>query len=455
MANSYFYSNIAVPTTLSGNINNAVLSCTVASTTGWPSSFPYVVALDYATSNEELIKVTANAAGTLTMTRGFGGTSAVSHSIGAVVRHVYNAQDSTDFRTHEAAVAAVHGVAGTLVGTTDAQTLTNKTITAPAISAPVITGGGSLAGTFSGSPTFSGAVVLSGTPSISSGAALAGTFTGTPTFNGAVVFSGAPNISAGGALAGTFTGSPTFSGNPNFTGTIQSTQSASGNVSMASIVTADTFDRYRTYASGLLEWGSGALARDTNLFRDSANVLRTNDSLIVDLNASVTGNLTVTGLGAELHARKTSDTTVTSNATPSTDPHLSIAVPANTIWEMVGCLFYTSTIITGDLNYQFSGPAGVSGFYTTVGPSTVVNTDPPNEAVGASQSGNRTIATAPGSGRSYGVPVASSIFGLELKGMFEIAGTAGNITVDWSQSTSQATGTTMKIYSWFRLTRVA
>lgn len=455
MANSYFYSNVAIPTTLSGNINNSVTSCTVAATTGWPSSFPFIVALDFGTANEELIRVTANSTGTLTMSRAFGGTSAVSHSTGAVVRHVYNAQDATDFRTHEAATAAVHGVAGALVGTTDSQTLTNKTITAPAISAPVITGGGSMAGTFSGTPTFSGAVVLSGTPSISNGAALAGTFTGTPTFNGAVVFSGAPNISAGGALAGTFTGSPTFSGNPNHTGTVQSTQSASGNVSFASIVTADTFDRWRSYASGLLEWGSGALARDTNLFRDSANVLRTNDSLTVDLNLGVTGNLTVTGIGAELHTRKTADTNVTNSTVITQDPHLVLAVPANTIWEMVGCIFYTSASITPDLNYQFTGPAGSSGFHTAVGPSTVVNTDPPNEAVGNSQSGNRTIATAIGSGRSYGVPVVSTIFGLEVKGMFEIAGTAGNVSVDWAQQTANATPTTLKIYSWFRLTRVA
>jgi H-type lectin domain-containing protein len=266
MVNAYFYSNIATPTTLSGSINNSVTSATVASTTGWPSSFPYIVALDFGTANEELVRVTANAAGTLTIVRAFGGTVATSHSTGATVRHVYNAQDATDFRTHEAAVSGVHGVAGTLVGTTDAQTLTNKTLTAPAISNPTVTGGGSLAGTFTGTPTFSGALTFSGTPVFSAGASLSGTFSGSPTF------SGNP----------TFSGTPVFSGNPSFTGTIQSTQSASTNVSLAAIVTADTFDRFRAYANGDLEWGPGNAARDVKLYRSSANVLKTDDKMLME-----------------------------------------------------------------------------------------------------------------------------------------------------------------------------
>lgn len=232
MTNAYFYSNIASPTTLSGNINNSVTSATVAATTGWPSSTPYIVALDYGTSNEELVKVTSNAAGTLTIVRGFGGTSAVSHSTGATVRHVLNAQDLTDFRTHEQSTAAVHGIAGSFVGTTDVQTLTNKTLTGPTVNAGNYASGGTLAGTFSGTPTFSGAL----------------TFTGGPTVN---------------------------------TLSMLITRTNTTDPALRVRLDADTQSRLITQADGTLVWGSGSATGDVNLYRSAANVLKTDDALAV------------------------------------------------------------------------------------------------------------------------------------------------------------------------------
>jgi hypothetical protein len=46
--------------------------------------------------------------------------------------------------------------------------------------------------------------------------------------------------------------------------------------------------------SGAMEWGSGAIARDTNLYRSAANTLHTDDSLDIVGNLNVAG---VTGIG--------------------------------------------------------------------------------------------------------------------------------------------------------------
>lgn len=284
MANSFFYSNIAVATTLSGSINNAVTSAIVGSTTGWPSSFPYIIALDYGSASEELVRVTANASNTLTFSRGYGGTSAVSHSAGAVVRHIYNAQDATDFRTHEAAVLGIHGVAGTVVGTTDIQTLSNKTLTSPAINNGAFASGGSFAGTYTGTPTFSGAVSLTG------GGAYSGTFTGAHTLSGAVTLSG------GGTLAGTFTGTPTWSGNNTFSGSVTA-MTVSGEIALSNLIrgtrtnatdtqyetrqTGNANARWYVEAQGRHWWGAAGSIADANLYRNNIGELKTDTDLTV------------------------------------------------------------------------------------------------------------------------------------------------------------------------------
>lgn len=124
-----YYSAIAVDNTLASAITSSSTTAILnASPVGYPSTYPFVLAFDYNTALEELILVTGISGSTLTITRGFNGTTATAHGVGAVIRHVITAQDLTDAASHEAASSGVHGITGNVVGDVDTQTLTNKTI---------------------------------------------------------------------------------------------------------------------------------------------------------------------------------------------------------------------------------------------------------------------------------------------------------------------------------------
>jgi hypothetical protein len=291
VANAYNYSNTAQQTTLTGSVTSGATTLQVAATTGFPATTPYILAVDYGAATEELVSVTGVAGTTLTVTRAFSGTSAQSHSIGAVVRHVVNAQDLIDFRTHEAATAAIHGVAGTLVGTSDTQTLSAKTLTSPTINA------GALSGTFTGSPTFSGAPI----------------FTGVPSFQGGVSFERATaanrgwstkvtgdtvdrlNVQVDGRMAwssGSLAADAVvFRDGPNQLATSDTLwrvyRGAASSAAYSTLVTGDPNARFYYQADGKMFWGPGSATQDTNLYRSAADTLATDDAFVVGGDLSV------------------------------------------------------------------------------------------------------------------------------------------------------------------------
>jgi hypothetical protein len=181
------YSSISVETTLASSINTTVTTMTVAAGTATAllggvtlaagNVDIFTVAIDPDTVNEEIVYVTQVSGDTLTISRGQAGTGTpgsigIAHTAGASVKHVLTSDDLIFFRNNASPVASfgfsgstsgtttvqATAIAGTntltlpptsndtLVGRATTDTLTNKTLTSPAINTatiatPTITGG--------------------------------------------------------------------------------------------------------------------------------------------------------------------------------------------------------------------------------------------------------------------------------------------------------------------------
>ena len=79
MATRRYYSAIAVDNTIGSAISNTATTVTLnTSPVGYPSTYPFILALDYNSASEELVQVTAISGLTLTIVRAFNGTTAVA-----------------------------------------------------------------------------------------------------------------------------------------------------------------------------------------------------------------------------------------------------------------------------------------------------------------------------------------------------------------------------------------
>jgi len=134
------YSSVSLETDVVGSLTTSATTITVANATNLlgginaasiSSTDDFIIVLDPETSSEEIVRVTAVASNTLTVVRGYDGSTAKTHTSGAKVRHMAIGEDMRNAAAHIEATAA-HGATGAVVGTTNTQTLTNKTISGSA-----------------------------------------------------------------------------------------------------------------------------------------------------------------------------------------------------------------------------------------------------------------------------------------------------------------------------------
>jgi len=245
------YSSRSQQTTLSAAITSTATTATVVSGSSLlggvtvPAGQTFTVVIDPDTALEEIVDISNYSSGnTISISRGIDGASpgtGSAHSAGAVVRHMAIGRDYREANLHIEAASAVHGLSGSVVGTTDTQVLTNKDLT-------------------SATNTLSTSVV---------------TLTGTQTLTGKTLTS--PTITGTGAIAGTFTGNLTGNVTGNVSG---SAGSVTGNAGTATaLATARTFQLTGDVeASGVSFDGTGNVSLTT--------VIGTGAIVNADINAS-------------------------------------------------------------------------------------------------------------------------------------------------------------------------
>jgi hypothetical protein len=91
------YKGAAASTTITAGINTTDTTCSLAATTGWPSTaaVPFYVVIDPGTSAEEKCSATISGS-TLTLTRAQDNTSAATHASGATIYPVFTATEADE-----------------------------------------------------------------------------------------------------------------------------------------------------------------------------------------------------------------------------------------------------------------------------------------------------------------------------------------------------------------------
>ena len=126
----------ALTAPLGGTTGDLTITCDDLSNYPTGSPGPFYVVLGRGTATEEKILCVSRSGNVITVYndgitigRGADGTTISSHSVGVEIEHIFTATDADEANAHVNANSGVHGITGSVVGTTDTQTLTNKTLT--------------------------------------------------------------------------------------------------------------------------------------------------------------------------------------------------------------------------------------------------------------------------------------------------------------------------------------
>ncbi len=140
------YSSRSQQTTLTAGINSSVTSATVVSGSALLGGITisagetFTVVIDPDTALEEIVDVSAVSTNTLTIVRAIDGSTAQSHSAGAVVRHMAIGRDYREANAHVENTTTAHGLTiANVLETTDTNMISTAMLQSNAVTTAKIT----------------------------------------------------------------------------------------------------------------------------------------------------------------------------------------------------------------------------------------------------------------------------------------------------------------------------
>lgn len=189
MAQRREYKGGAAQARLSAGVNSSATTFNLDVSTNWPTGSigPFLAVIDPGQSNEEKVIFSGRSGTTLTVAtsgRGADGTTATSHAVNAVVRHILGATDIDLVNQHAADTSLDDHTQYMHISTARTVSANHNFTDEPIFSDTPH---------FTGTPDFSGNPLFSGTPH----------FSGTPTFDNMGVVGDVSTVDAGARAAGT------------------------------------------------------------------------------------------------------------------------------------------------------------------------------------------------------------------------------------------------------------